>query len=142
MQVTPIQVPVVFAQPVQPVPQPIMVQQGQLAQQLAQQQAPAQQPAAQPAQVAAPTTDKLRGTPPEIFKGDRRHSELFLCQFNLFWGLNKTHEIMQVPYFHIMYVLLLMRGPNIDDWANDQVLLLRELTTRAQNPLDRNDPQL
>ena len=49
---------------------------------------------------------------------------------------------MQVPYFCAMYALSLMRGPNIDDWANDQVLLLRELTTRAQNPLNRNDPQL
>ena len=49
---------------------------------------------------------------------------------------------MQVPYFRVMYALSLMRGPNIDDWANDQVLLLRELTTRAQNPIDRNDPQL
>jgi len=41
-----------------------------------------------------------------------------------------------------MYALSLMRGPNIDDWVNDQVLLLRELTTRAQNPIDRNDPNL
>ena len=119
VQVAPIQVPIVFTQPIQPVPQPIMAQQGQLPQQAAQQQAPAQQPAAQPTQVAAPTTDKLRGIPPEIFKGDRRHSELFLHQFNLYWGLNETHEIMQVLYFHMIYALSLMRGPNIDDWAND-----------------------
>jgi len=111
-----------------------MAQQGQAA------------PVAAPVQAApaAPvaTTDKLRGTPPDVFKGDRRHSELFLHQFNLYWGLNKTHEVMQVPYFHMMYVLSLMRGPNIDDWVNDQVLLLRELTTRAQNPINRNDLQL
>ena len=69
MQVTPIQVPVVFAQQVQLVPQPIMAQ---------QEQPPAQQPPAAPAPApaaqaapAAATTDKLRGTPPEIFKGDR-----------------------------------------------------------------------
>ena len=119
-----------------------MAQQGQPQAAPATPAAPA--PAAQPAQAApaVATTDKLRGTPPEIFKGDRRHSELFLHQFNLFWGLNKTYEIMQVPYFHTMYALSLMRGPNIDDWDNDQVLLLRELTTRAQNPIDRNDQQL
>jgi len=141
VQVAPIQVPVVFAQPVA---QPIMAQQVQQAVPVAQQQAPAQQ---QPAQQAAPvapvtTTDKLRGLPPETFKGDRRHSELFLCQFNLYWGLKETHEVMQVPYFCAMYALSLMRGPNIDDWVNNQVLSLRELTTRAQNPINRNNPQL
>ena len=137
VQVAPIQVPVVFAQPIV---QPIMAQQGQVQQPAQQQQAPAQQAA----QVVAPvaTTDKLRGTPPDIFKGDRKHSKTFLHQFNLYWGLNESHKVMQVPYFHAMYALSLMRGPNINDWVNDQVLLLRELTTRAQNPIDRDDPDL
>jgi len=49
---------------------------------------------------------------------------------------------MLVPYFRMMYALSLMRGPNIDDWVNDQVLSIRETTTRAQNPLDRNNPQI
>jgi len=83
---------------------------------------PQQAPAQQAAQVVAPviTTDKLRGSPLDTFKGNRRHSELFLHQFNLYWGLNETHEVMLVPYFHVMYALSLMRGPNIDDWVNDQ----------------------
>jgi len=135
VQVAPIQVPVVFAQPVV---QPIMAQQGQAQpQQAAQQQAPAQQAA----QVVAPvaTTDKLRGSPPDTFKGNRR---LFLHQFNLYWGLNENYEVMQIPYFHAMYALSLIRGPNIDDWVNDQVLSIRESTTRVQNPLDRIDPQI
>ena len=109
-------------------------------------QAPAQPApvAIQAPQIVVPvaTTDKLRGTPPDTFKGDRKHSETFLRQFNLYWGLNESHEVMQVPYFRAMYALSLMRGPNIDDWVNDQVLLLRELTTRVQNPIDRNDPDL
>jgi len=117
----------------------------QPAQQAPVQQAPvAAQAAPQAAQIVAPvaTTDKLRGTPPDTFKGDRKHSKTFLHQFNLYWGLNESHEVMQVPYFCMMYALSLMRGPNIDNWVNDQVLLLRELTTRAQNPIDRNDPNL
>jgi len=148
VQIAPVQ-PIVFAPqqavvqiaPVQPIVQPIMAQQGQAQ---PQQQPVQQAPAQQAAQVVAPvaTTDKLRGTPPDIFKGNRKHSETFLRQFNLYWGLNESHEVMQVPYFRVMYTLSLMRGPNIDDWVNDQVLLLRELTTRAQNPIDRNDPDL
>jgi len=117
----------------------------QPAQQAPAQQAPvAAQVAPQAAQIVAPvtTTDKLRGTPPDTFKGDRKHSETFLHQFNLYWGLNESHEVMQVPYFCAMYALSLMRGPNIDNWVNDQVLLLRELTTQALNPIDRNNPNL
>ena len=37
------------------------------------------------------------------------------------WG-----AFLTVPYYHAMYVLSLMRGPNVDDWVNDQVLKLRE----------------
>ena len=38
-----------------------------------------------------------------------------------------------------MYALSLMRGPNIDDWVNDQVLFLKERNTRQQNSIDRTD---
>ena len=36
---------------------------------------------------------------------------------------------MVVPYYRAMYALSLMRGPNVDDWVNDQVLKLREQNT-------------
>ena len=53
--------------------QPIMAQQGQQVQQQAQQQQAAPQPAGQPAEQVA--TDKLRGSIPETFNGDRRKSQ-------------------------------------------------------------------
>jgi len=100
-------------------------------------QAPAQIPAAPAAQQVA--TDKLHGITPNNFNSDRRKSQQFLQEFNLLWRLNKNHEIMTVPYYCAMYALSLMRGPNVDDWVNDQVLKLRERNTRQQNPIDRTD---
>ena len=46
---------------------------------------------------------------------------------------------MTVPYYHAMYALSLMRGPNVDNWVNDQVLKLKEQNTRQQNPIHRDD---
>jgi len=106
------------AQPVQPAP------------------APAPAAPATPQQVA---TDRLCGIVPNNFNGDRRKSQQFLQEFNLLWGLNENHEIMTVPYYCAMYALSLMRGPNVDDWVNDQVLELKERNTRQQNPIDRTD---
>jgi len=105
----------------QPVAQPIMAQPGQAQ--------PAPAPAQAPAAPAAPqqvATDKLHGITPNNFNGDRRKSQQFLREFNLLRELNKNHEIMVVPYYHTMYALSLMRGPNVDDWVNDQVLKLKE----------------
>ena len=62
-------------------------------------------------------------------------------QFNLLWGLNEMHKIMTVPYFRAMYALSLMCGPHINDWVNDRVTILRESSTRQQNPIPRADKQ-
>src|SRR5947208_7313760 len=62
-------------------------------------------------------------------------------QFNLLWGLNETNEIFATPYFRAMYALSLMNGPNIDDWAHNQVTKLRERSTRQQNPIARDQEQ-
>jgi hypothetical protein len=106
----------------------------------AQQQAPqqAQQPAAAPATL----TGRLRGETPDVFNGDRRKSETFIQQFNVHWGLNDNHEIMQVPYLRTMYALSLIKGPLVKDWANDQVVELRNKVSRANNPILRDDNTL
>jgi hypothetical protein len=41
-----------------------------------------------------------------------------------------------------MFVLSYIKGPNIDDWVTDQVEILNEKTTRAQNPILRTDEAL
>src|SRR4029077_7892486 len=120
-------------QPAQVAPpvQPIMAGQGQTA--------PVGQPAPVVAAAPAMATDKLRGVIPEIFNGDRRKSDRFLRQFNMLMGLNENHEIMITPYYLAMYELSLMRGPNIDDWVDDQVRILRDRHARAQNPVGKDE---
>jgi hypothetical protein len=48
---------------------------------------------------------------------------------------------MTVPYFRAMYMLSLMNGPNINNWAHAQVTMLRDRSTHAQNPILRADEQ-
>ena len=105
-----------------------------------QQQAPqqAQQPAAAPATL----TGRLRGETPDVLNGDRCKSETFIQQFNVHWGLNNNYEIMQVPYLRTMYALSLIKGPLVKDWANDQVVELRNKVSRANNPILRDDNTL
>jgi hypothetical protein len=86
--------------------------------------------------------DRFNGNPPNIFNGSRKQSVTFLCQFNLFKGLNETHVIMTNSYFHTIFILSYIKGPNIDDWVVEQVDALNEKTTRAQNCLDRIDEAL
>jgi hypothetical protein len=57
----------------------------------------------------------------------------------MLWGLNEEHEIMSVPYYRAMYALSLIRGPNVNQWANDQVLVLRNRANDATNPVARTE---
>jgi hypothetical protein len=50
--------------------------------------------------------------------------------------------MLSIPYFRALYFLLRFNGPQVKDWKNDQVAILREKTTRQQNPLDRTDDTL
>ena len=50
--------------------------------------------------------------------------------------------MLSVPYFRAMYFLSRFDGPQVKDWKNDQVAILREKTTRQQNPLDRTNDAL
>jgi hypothetical protein len=98
-----------------------------------QQQQQQQQPAA-----PAPLMGKLHGETPDIFNEDRKKSEVFLQQFNVHWGLNDNHKIIMMPYLRTMCALSLIKGPLVNDWANDQVTELRNKVTRAQNPIGCN----
>ena len=93
--------------------------------------------------MAQPQGDsKLRGLPPALFDGNRKKSEDFLREFQLFRGLNENHELMTNPYFRSMLALSYMRGHNIKDWVEDQANDLRTKTTRAQNQIARTDEAL
>src|SRR6266852_5402563 len=119
---SPVQAPVYFPQPVppaQPPPNP---------------PAMAAAPAAQ-----APVTGKLAGEKPDIFTGDRTKADTFLHQFNLYRGMNETHETMTSPYFRTMCALSRIKGPLVQTWVNSQVEALREKTSRQLNPIGQDE---
>jgi hypothetical protein len=98
---------------------------------------PPQQQQQQPA-APAPLMGKLHGETPDVFNGDHKKSEVFLQQFNVHWGLNDNHEIITTPYLRTIYALSLIKGPLVNDWANDQVTELHNKVTCTQNPIGRN----
>jgi hypothetical protein len=50
--------------------------------------------------------------------------------------------MLSISYFRAMYFLSRFDGPQVKDWKNDQVAILREKTTRQQNLLDRTGDAL
>jgi hypothetical protein len=92
---------------------------------------------------AAPATTRLRGKEPDIFTGDRTKSETFKQQFRLYKELNKSNEVMDIPYYRVAYALTFLKGPLVQDWVQDQIDDLVEKTrpTRA-NHLAQNDEVL
>ena len=89
-----------------------------------------------------PAPNNLRGTPPAMYDGDRKKSEEFKRDFNLYAVMNDQHELITSPYKKVVLALSFMRGPNINDWKADQLKLLIEKTTRAVNPIPNADPVL
>ena len=64
-------------------------------------------------------TGKLRGTEPDIFYGNRSKSEVFKQQFTMFQRLNDQYKVMEIPYYHTMQALSLIKGPMVNNWAAD-----------------------
>jgi hypothetical protein len=91
------------------------------------------------AQPAAQETGHLQGEVSEYFNGDHRQANLFKHQFNIYKRLNANHEIMTPPYFHAMQFLSLIRGPVVKDWVSDQVQILMDRATQAQNPITHRE---
>lgn len=87
-------------------------------------------------------TGKLRGVEPTIFTGNRKLAQVFKQQFDMYRYMNDNHEIMTIPYYRTMQALSLIKGPMVDDWVNDQVLILSNKVNRAANPIARADEVL
>jgi hypothetical protein len=90
----------------------------------------------------APQTGRLRGQQPDDFTGDCALTRKFKQQFKVYWNLNDNHKVMQVPYYHVMQALSLIKGPLVDDWKDDQIDSLIEKTSRAANPIGKDNPVL
>ncbi len=51
-----------------------------------------------PVQVPQPQQGKLVGETPTIYEGDRKNTQLFINQWELYWGVNNDNPLMINPY--------------------------------------------
>jgi len=66
------------------------------------------------------------GNPPQVFDGDRERTQLFLSQWEIYWGLNYTINIMAQPYTRVLCFLSYIQGAEVQDWVTHELRWLRE----------------
>ena len=64
---------------------------------------------------------KLVGNPPQVFDGECNRTELFLSQWEIYWGLNYTVDIMAQPYTRVLCFLSYIQGPEVQDWVTHEL---------------------
>ncbi len=64
---------------------------------------------------------KLVGNPPQTFNGEHERTQLFLSQWEIYWGLNYTVDIMAQPYTRVLCFLSYIQGPDIQDWVTHKL---------------------
>ncbi len=64
---------------------------------------------------------KLVGNPPQVFNGECDRTQLFLSQWEIYWGLNYTVNIMAQPYTRVLCFLLYIQGPEVQDWVTHKL---------------------
>ena len=90
-----------------------------------------------------PSNGGMRGVPPTIFDGTRSKAEDFMGQFRRFKMVNRSHEVMKVPYDRVLTALTYMRGPLINDWIDQQEKKLEaRVDTTKRNHVQETDEVL
>src|SRR6266404_3475218 len=79
-----------------------------------------------PGQAAGGGGAKLVGNPPQIFDGERERTQLFLSQWEIYWGLNYQVDIMAQPYSRVLCFLSYIQGPEVQDWVTHELRWLRD----------------
>ncbi len=64
---------------------------------------------------------KLIGNPPQIFDGECERTQLFLSQWEIYWGLNYQVDIMAQPYSQVLCFLSYIQGPEVQDWVTHEL---------------------
>ena len=65
--------------------------------------------------------DKLAGQPPMIFKGDRRKSEAFIQEWNIYQGLNQATPHIINPFSMALLFLSFIKGEKVQEWTQEQL---------------------
>jgi len=69
---------------------------------------------------------KLVGNPPQVFDGERNRTQLFLSQWEIYWGLNYTVDITAQPYTRVLCFLSYIQGLEVQDWVTHKLRWLQD----------------
>ena len=69
----------------------------------------------------APPHDKLSGQQPTIFEGDRRKSEAFMQEWNIYRGINRFTPQMINPFSRALMFLSFIKGEKVQEWTQEQL---------------------
>ncbi len=58
--------------------------------------------------------------------GNRDRTQLFLSQWEIYWGLNYTVDTMAQSYTRVLCFLSYIQGPEVQDWVTHELRWLRE----------------
>ena len=88
------------------------------------------------ATITTPADDKtnLRGKQPPTFDGTRSKADNFWRAFKIYRILNKETNTIKNPFHRTALAISFITGPNVDDWAENQLDQLEEKT----NPVNPN----
>ena len=65
--------------------------------------------------------DKLSGQQPMIFEGDRRKSEAFMQEWNIYQGINHFTPQMINPFSRVLMFLSFIKGEKVQEWTQEQL---------------------
>ena len=83
------------------------------------------------ATITTPVDDKtnLRGKQPPTFNGTRSKADNFWRAFKIYRILNKETNTIKNPFHRTALAISFITGPNVDDWAENQLDQLEEKTS-------------
>ena len=68
-----------------------------------------------------PPQDKLSGQQPTIFDRDRRKSEAFIQEWNIYRGINRFTPQMGNPFSQTLMFLSFIKGDKVQEWTQEQL---------------------
>ncbi len=92
-----------------------------------------------PVQLPQPQAGKLVGETPSIYDSERKNTQLFINQWELYWGVNNDNPLMINPYRRAMFFLTYIKGNHINEWV---VAVNRWLTRQLQGGIATTDERL
>ena len=84
----------------------------------------------------------MNGMPPDTFTRVRANADAFMQQWKLYQTINDEHVNIQSPFKRVVTALHFIRGPNVNDWVEEQLTSLTNKVTHPTNPIDRGNEVL